>query len=90
MARADRLEASATRDGTVFTAGELLISLLWTTMWITCVKRRYTCAHIGEMLGNPLLVRPGIRTFTWANTVHALCINKEPKLSTHHTEATDK
>src|SRR5262249_62367702 len=52
-------------------AGELLIGLLWTTVWITCVKRRYTCAHIGEMLGNPLLVRPGIRAFTWENMFHA-------------------
>ena len=28
--------------------------LLCTTMWITCVKRRRACAHIGEMLGIPL------------------------------------
>src|SRR5690348_347847 len=28
--------------------------LLCTTMWITCVKRRWACAHIGEMLGIPL------------------------------------
>ncbi len=37
-------------------AGELRAGLLCTTMWITCVKRRQSCAHIGEMLG---IVLPG-------------------------------
>jgi hypothetical protein len=32
-----------------------LATSLWTTMCIICVKPRRACAHIGEMMGTPLL-----------------------------------
>jgi hypothetical protein len=39
----------------------VLQALLCITMWITCVKRRRACVHIGEMLGIPLPGRAGNR-----------------------------
>ena len=68
----------------------LLIGLLCIRVWITCVKRRRGCVHIGEMLGSPLPAHPYNEVVTWENTVHALCIDKGPKLSTNHAAMADK
>jgi hypothetical protein len=62
----------------------VLQALLCTTMWITCVKRRRACAHIGEMLGIVLLGRARNRAFTWESAIHALWTEKKAKLSTRH------
>ena len=70
--------------------GNFISVLLCTTLWITCVKRRPACAHFGEMLGSPLPVRSFNEALTWENIVYTLCIDKELKLSTHHTAPTDK
>jgi hypothetical protein len=47
-------------------------ALLCTTMWITCAKRRRSCAHIGEMLGIPLPGRAHSRAFTWESAIDTL------------------
>jgi hypothetical protein len=61
----------------------VLQALLCTTMWITCVKRRRACAHIGEMLGIVLRGRARNRAFTWESAIHALWTEK--KSETVHT-----
>ena len=71
-------------------AGELRAGLVCTTMWITCVKRRQACAHIGEMLGIVLPGRAHDRAFTWESTARALCIEKKLKLSTRHAAIAHK
>lgn len=71
-------------------AGNFLSVLLCIRVWITCVKRCRSCVHIGEMLGSPLSARPFNEVLTWENTVHVLCIDKGPKLSTHHATTVDK
>jgi len=68
----------------------VLPALLCTTMWITCVKRRRACAHIGEMLGIVLPGRARNRAFTWESAIHALWTEKEPELSTHHAATAHK
>ena len=54
----------------------MLSALLCITMWITCVKRRRACAHIGEMLGIVLPGRARNRAFTWESAIRALCMEK--------------
>ena len=71
-------------------AGELLTGLLCTTMWISCVKRRRACALIGEMLGIALPGRARNRAFAWESAIRALCIEKEPELSTRHAATAHK
>ena len=83
------LRASSTGYGLLGQQNFSLV-LLWTTVWITCVKRHRACAHIGEMLGSQLLVRPSVGVLTWGNAVRTLCINKELELSTHRAAMTDK
>jgi hypothetical protein len=68
----------------------VLQALLCTTMWITCAKRRRSCAHIGEMLGIPLPGRARNRAFTWESAIRALWMEKEPELSTRHAAITHK
>jgi hypothetical protein len=63
-------------------AREPLTGLLCTTMWITCVKRRRACAHIGEMLGIRGPGRAHDRAFTWESAIRALCMEKKTELST--------
>ena len=79
-----------TVNGTGFTGRNFLSVLLCIRVWITCVKRRQACVHIGEMLGSPLSARLCKEVLTCENTVHSLCIDKGPKLSTHHAAAVDK
>ena len=64
--------------------------LLCTTMWITCVKRRQACAHIGEMLGIVLPGRAHDRAFTWESTARTLCMEKKPELSTRRAAIAHK
>ena len=59
--------------------------LVWTSMWITCAKRREPCAHAVEMLGIPPTGCTPISTFSWRKTTHTLCIARIPELSTRHT-----
>ena len=68
----------------------VLPALLCTTMWITCVKRRRACAHIGEMLGIVLPGRARNRAFTWESAIHALCTEKKTELSTRHAAIAHK
>jgi len=68
----------------------VLQALLWTTMWITCVKRRRACAHIGEMLGIVLPGRVRNRAFTWESAIRALWVEKERELSTRHAAIAHK
>ena len=65
-------------------------ALLCTTMWITCVKRRRACVHIGEMLGIVLPGRARNRAFTWESATHDLWTEKERKLSTRHAAIAHK
>ena len=65
-------------------------ALLCITMWITCVKRRRACAHIGEMLGIALPGRARNRAFTWESAIHALWTEKKAKLSTRHAAIAHK
>jgi len=67
-----------------------LRALLCRTMWISCVKRRRACAHIGEMLGIVLPGRARNRAFTWESAIRALCMEKEPELSTRHAAIAHK
>ena len=69
---------------------ERLTRLLCTTMWITCVKRRRACAHIGELLGIVLPGRARNRALTWESAIHALCIEKKTELSTRHAAIAHK
>ena len=71
-------------------AGERVTALLCITMWITCVKRRRACAHIGEMLGIALPGRARNRAFTWESAIHALWTEKKAKLSTRHAAIAHK
>jgi hypothetical protein len=64
--------------------------LLCTTMWITCVKRRRACAHIGEMLGIPLPGSAMTGAFTWECTIHVLWTERKAKLSTRHAAIAHK
>ena len=68
----------------------VLQALLCITMWITCVKRRRACAHIGEMLGIVLPGRARNRAFTWESAIHALWTEKKAKLSTRHAAIAHK
>jgi hypothetical protein len=63
-------------------ACELPTGLLCTTMWITCVEKAPGLCAPREILGIPLPGDARNRAFTWDNAVEALCIEKEPKLST--------
>jgi hypothetical protein len=68
----------------------VLQALLCTTMWITCVKRRRACAHIGEMLGIVLPGRARNRAFTWESAIRALWTEKKAKLSTRRAAIAHK
>jgi hypothetical protein len=68
----------------------VLQALLCTTMWITCVKRRRACAHIGEMLGIVLPGRARNRAFTWESAIRVLWTEKKAKLSTRHAATAHK
>ena len=68
----------------------MLSALLCLTMWITCVKRRRACAHIGEMLGIVLPGRARNRAFTWESAIHALWAERKAKLSTRHAAIAHK
>ena len=68
----------------------VLSALLCTTMWITCVKRRRACAHIGEMLGIVLSGRARNRAFTWESAIRALWTEKKAKLSTRRAAIAHK
>ena len=59
-------------------------------MWITCVKRRRACVRSGEMLRIVLPGRVHNMAFTWEDAVYALCIKKEPELSTRHAVQSHK
>jgi hypothetical protein len=64
--------------------------VLCITMWITCVKRRQACAHIGEMLGIVLPGRARNGAFTWESAIHALWAERKAKLSTRHAAIAHK
>ena len=68
----------------------VLQALLCTTMWSLCAKRRRACAHIGEMLGIVLPGRARNRALTWESAIRALCMEKEPGLSTRHAAIAPK
>ena len=62
----------------------VLRALLCRTMWISCVKRRRACAHIGKCWGSCCRGRARNKAFTWESAIRALCVEKEPELSTRH------
>jgi len=89
--RAGRLASTGTLTPCQPTRQENVLSaLLCITMWITCVKRRRACVHIGEMLGIVLPGRARNRAFTWESAIHALWTEKKAKLSTRHAAIAHK
>ena len=68
----------------------MLSAWLFITMWITCVKRRRACAHIGEMLGIVLPGRARNKALTWESAIHALWTERKAKLSTCHAAIAHK
>ncbi len=71
-------------------AENVLQALLCITMWITCVKRRLACAHIGECWGSRYRAAAHNRAFTWESAIHALWTEKKAKLSTRHAAIAHK
>jgi hypothetical protein len=54
------------------------------SVWITCAKRHQACARSVEMLGIRLLGRTDNKASNWVNTIRALCVQGNLKLSTCH------
>jgi len=53
-------------------------------MWITCAKRHQACARAVEMLGIPPPGPAGKRSSNWEDATRALCMKRNPELSTRH------